>query len=411
MGFDIEAIRKEFPILERTIHGKRLVYLDNAASAQKPRMMLEALTHFYTHSYANIHRGLYTLAEEATEAYEGARARVARFIHAADPAEVIFVRNATEGINLVAYTWGRAHVKAGDRIVVTQMEHHSNLVPWQQLARERGAELAIIPVNDEGELILEALDPWLADGRTRLIAVTAMSNMLGTIPPVALITARAHAAGALVLVDAAQAAPHLPVDVQALGADFLAISAHKLGGPGIGALWARKELLEAMSPFLFGGDMIRRVEWQDAQWNDLPWKFEAGTPEIGEAVGFGAAIEFMESLGMEAVHQHEVELVTYALGRMAEVPGLRTLGPGPERRGGVISFTLEGIHPHDVAAILDSDGICIRAGHHCAQPLHMRFGLGASARASFFVYNGPDDVDALIAGLHKVNQVMRRGRG
>ncbi len=408
MTWDVEAIRREFPILQREIHGKRLIYLDSAASAQKPRAVIEAITEVYTTFYANVHRGIYTLAEEATLHYQEARATVARFIHAPEPAEVIFVRNATEGLNLIAYTWGRANVQAGDRIVVTEMEHHSNLVPWQQLAQEKGAELAYLPVTDAGELDLTALPPLLADGRTKVVAFTLMSNVLGTIPPVRQIASLAHEAGALVVVDGAQGVPHLPVDVQALGADFLAFSGPKLGGPGIGALWGRREILEAMPPFLFGGDMILSVKKHGAVWNELPYKFEAGTPAIAEAVGLGTAVDFLTALGMDAVHRHEQELVAYALERLPEVPGLHILAPAVARRGGAVSFFLDGIHPHDIASILDEQGICIRAGLHCAEPLHARFGLPATARASFYVYNDRDDVDALVSGLQLVVKILRR---
>lgn len=408
MGWNVEEIRREFPILQQQVHGKRLVFLDSAASAQKPQAVIDAITSVYTTSYANVHRGLYSLAEAATERYEAAREKIARFIGATDPGELIYVRNATEALNLVAYTWGRAHVGPGDRIVVTEMEHHSNLVPWMQLARERDAELAYLPVTDAGELELAALPPLLADGRTRLVAFTLMSNVLGTIPPARELISMAHQAGAVVVVDGAQAAPHLPVDVRALGADFLAFSAHKLGGPGIGALWGRREILEAMPPFLFGGDMILSVKKHSVTWNDLPYKFEAGTPAIAEAVGFGAAVDFLSGLGMAAVHQHEQALVAYALERLLEVPGLHILGPTHTQRGGAVSFWLEGIHPHDIASVLDAEGVCIRAGLHCAEPLHARFGLPASARASFYVYNGNDDVDALVAALHQVVKLLRR---
>ncbi|MFP4343374.1 MAG: SufS family cysteine desulfurase [Anaerolineales bacterium] len=409
MPLDIEAIRREFPILERRLHGKRLVYLDNAASVQKPQAVIDALTSVYTQHYANIHRGIYTLSEETTALYEEARDRIARFIHAPSSAEVIFVRNATEALNLVAYTWGRSNIGAGDRIVLTEMEHHSNFVPWQQLAQEKGAELAYIPVSQEGELELERLPELLEGGRTKVVAVTMMSNVLGTIPPVRAIIEEAHAADAIVVLDGAQAVPHLPVDVQALGGDFLAFSAHKLGGPGIGALWGRRTLLEKMPPFLYGGDMIRTVRKDKVVWNELPYKFEAGTPAIAEAVGFGAAVDFLSRLGMEAVHEHEQALVAYALERLRTLPGLHILGPEAARRGGAVSFWLEGIHPHDIAQILDGEGVCIRAGRHCAEPLHHALGLNASARASFYVYNGRDDVDALVEGLQEVIRIFRRG--
>ena len=409
MNWNVEEIRREFPILQQPVHGKRLVFLDSAASAQKPRAVIEAITSVYTTAYANVHRGLYSLAEAATERYEGAREKIAHFIGTPDPGEIIYVRNATEALNLVAYAWGRHHIGAGDRIIITEMEHHSNLVPWMQLAQERDAELAYLPVTDAGELDLTALPPLLADGRARLVAFTLMSNVLGTIPPARELIAQARQAGAVVVVDGAQAAPHIPVDVQALGADFLAISAHKLGGPGIGALWGRRELLEAMSPFLFGGDMILSVKKHSVIWNDLPYKFEAGTPAIAEAVGFGAAVDFLSALGMETVQQHERALVAYALERLPEIPGLHILGPTQsQHRGGAVSFWLEGIHPHDIASVLDAEGVCIRAGLHCAEPLHARFGLPASARASFYIYNDTDDVDALVAGLHRVIKLLRR---
>ncbi len=408
MPLDVAAIRQEFPIFERKIHGKRLVFLDSAASSQKPRAVIGAMMHMYTHSYANVHRGLYTLAEEATEIYEDARAKIARFINAPDPAEIINVRNATEGINLVAYSWGETNIQAGDRIIITEMEHHANLVPWQQLALRKGAELAYIPVTDAGLLDLAALPPLLADGRTKIVACSVMSNVLGTVPPVTQIAEMAHAAGALVVMDGAQAVPHRAVDVQALGADFMAFSGHKMCGPGVGILWGRRELLEAMPPFLYGGDMIRTVKRDYAKWNEVPYKFEAGTPAIAEVIGLGAAVDFLSAIGMDAIHAHEQEIVTYALARLAEFPQLHILGPGPSERGGAVSFWVEGIHPHDIAAILDEDGVCVRAGHHCAQPLHERFGLAASARASFYIYNDKDDVDALVSALHKVVQILGR---
>ncbi len=399
MTWNSAAIRQEFPILQQPVHGKRLVFLDSAASAQKPRAVIEAITRVYTEAYANVHRGIYSLAEEATRRYEGARAKIARFINAPDPAEIIYVRNASEGLNLIAHAWGRTNIHAGDRIVITEMEHHSNLVPWQMLAREKGAELAFLPVTDSGELDMAALPPLLADGRTKIVAFSLMSNVLGFIPDARALIAQAKAAGALVALDGAQAVPHLPVDVQALGADFLAFSAHKLGGPGIGALWGRRDILEAMPPFLFGGDMITSVKKSGAVWNEIPYKFEAGTPAVAEAVGFGAAVDFLTELGMDNVHAHEQALCAYALARLPEVPGLHILGPGAEQRGGALSFWIEGTHPHDIASILDEQAICIRAGLHCAEPLHIRFGLPATARASFYVYNGTDDIDALLAGL------------
>jgi cysteine desulfurase/selenocysteine lyase len=408
MSLDVPAIRAEFPIFEREINGHRLVFLDSAASAQKPQAVIDAMTHIYSYSYANVHRGLYTLAEEATEAYEGARAKVARFINAGDVGEIINVRNATEGINLVAYTWGEEHIESGDRIVITELEHHANLVPWQQLAKRKGAELAYVPVTDKGMLDMDALPPLLDDGRTKLVACSVMSNVLGTLPPVTKVAEMAHEAGAVVVMDGAQAVPHRPIDVQSLGADFMAFSGHKMCGPGVGVLWGRRELLVSMPPFLFGGDMILTVKKQETKWNELPYKFEAGTPPIAAVVGLGAAVDFLTHIGMEAIHAHEREIVTYAMERLGEIPELEILGPGPTERGGVVSFWMPAAHPHDIAAILDSEGVCVRAGHHCAQPLHDRFCIPASARASFYIYNGKDDVDALVEALHKVVRVLGR---
>ncbi len=406
MPLDVAAIRHEFPIFDRKVHGKRLVFLDSAASSQKPRAVIGALMGVYTQHYANVHRGLYALAEEATEMYEEARVKIAAFINAPDPAEIINVRNATEGINLIAYSWGENHIHAGDRIIVTEMEHHANLVPWQQLALRKGAELAYIPVNDAGQLDLTALPPLLADGRAKIVACSVMSNVLGTTPPVIQVAEMAHAAGALVVLDGAQAVPHRPIDVQALGADFLAFSGHKMCGPGVGILWGRRALLEAMPPFLYGGDMIRTVKRDYAKWNDIPYKFEAGTPAIAEVVGLGTAVDFLKAIGMEAIRAHEQEIVAYALMRLAELPRLHVLGPAPDERGGVISFWMDDIHPHDIASVLNEEGICVRAGHHCAQPLHERFGIVASTRASFYIYNDLDDVDALVDGLHKALEIL-----
>lgn len=408
MPLDVPAIRQQFPIFQRRVNGKRLIYLDSAASSQKPQAVIDAMVRVWSSSYANVHRGLYSLAEEATELYEDARTKFARFINAPDVAEIIHLRNATEGINLVAYTWGEVNVHAGDRIVITELEHHANLVPWQQLALRKGAELAYIPVTDAGFLDLEALPPLLEDGRTKLVACSVMSNVLGTRPPVIRVAEMAHAAGAVIVMDGAQAAPHQPLDVQALGADFLAFSGHKLCGPGVGVLWGRRELLESMPPFLFGGDMIRTVKQYESKWNEVPYKFEAGTPPVAEVVGLGAAVDFLTDLGMEEIHAHEQQLVRYAMGRLSEVPDLKFIGPGPADRGALVSFALKGVHPHDIAAILDEDGICVRAGHHCAQPLHDRFCLPASARASFYIYNDRDDVDALVLALQRVVRLLRR---
>jgi cysteine desulfurase/selenocysteine lyase len=396
-------VRADFPIFagRSSAHPPRpLVYLDSAASSQKPEVVIEALAEHLRNHNANVHRGVYALAQEADAAYDGARGRVAAFV-GAEPETTIFTKNATEAINLVAYSWGRANVGAGDAVLVTQMEHHANLVPWQVLCRERGAELRYLEVDERGELSLAALDAELARGDVRLVAFAHVSNVLGTINPVAEMTARARAAGARTLVDGAQAVPHMAVDVQALGADFYAWTGHKALGPtGIGVLHGRRELLEEMEPFLTGGDMISSVDFQSATWNELPYKFEAGTPPIAEAVGLGAAVEYLEQLGMERVRAHERSLTAYMLERLAEVPGLRVVGPPTAaRRGGLASFTLEGIHPHDVAELCDRAGVCIRAGHHCAQPLMRCLGVSATARASVGVYNDASDVDALIDAL------------
>jgi cysteine desulfurase/selenocysteine lyase len=404
---DVERLRSDFPVLRREVRpGVPQVYLDSAATSQKPRAVLEAMQAFYELHNANIHRGVHRLAEEATELFEQARATVARFIGAPDPRQIVFTRNTTEAINLVAHAWGRSQLKAGDVILLSEMEHHSNLVPWQMLAAERGLRLEFLPVTDGGELDLTAL-PRLLDLRPRLVAITHMSNVLGTVNPIDHIIRESHRAGAAVLVDAAQAVPHLPVDVGQLDPDFYAFSAHKMCGPtGIGALYARLDLLEQMPPFLGGGDMIKRVELRSFEPNTVPHKFEAGTPAIAEAIGFGAAAEYVAAAGREAIHAHEQALATYAMERLEEVPGVRVFGPPAERRGGVVSFTLDGIHPHDVAQILDGEGVAIRAGHHCAMPLHARLGLPASARASFYLYNTPAEVDTLVHGLYKVKEVF-----
>lgn len=408
MTLDVSAIRADFPIFRRQVNGKRLVFLDSAASSQKPQAVIDAMVNVWSHSYANVHRGLYSLAEEATEAYEGARRKIARFINASDPGEIINVRNATEGINLLAYTWGEQHIEAGDRILITELEHHANLVPWQQLARRKGAELAYIPVTDEGRLDLAAVPELLEGGRTKIVACSVMSNVLGTLPPVTQVAEMAHAAGAVVVMDAAQAIPHRPIDVQTLGADFMAFSGHKMCGPGVGVLWGRRELLEAMPPFLFGGDMILSVKRQDSKWNELPYKFEAGTPPIAEVVGLGAAADYLSDIGMTAIHEHEQEIVSYAMTQLGALPDLEIIGPGPTERGGVVSFWMDVAHPHDIAAILDEEGICVRAGHHCAQPLHDRFCIPASARASFYIYNDKEDVDALVTALDRVSRLLAR---
>jgi len=399
---DVAAIRADFPILNRHIHDKPLVYLDSAASSQKPQAVLDAMERYYESTHANVHRGVHTLSEEATAQYEAARARVADFIGACCPKEVIWTRNATEAINLVAFSWGRANLRRGDRVLLTEMEHHANLVPWQILAAQTGVDLDFVPIADDGTLILDDLGRLLTP-RTRLFAFTAASNVLGTINPVKELTTAAHRAGALVLVDGAQSVPHMPVDVQDLDIDFLAFSGHKMLGPtGIGALWGRRELLNAMPPFMGGGDMIREVHLRESKWNELPWKFEAGTPAIAEAVGFGAAVDYLNTIGMDAIRQHEQEITAYAMHRLSEVEGLKILGPDAGQRGGLVSFVQGDVHPHDIAGVLDSLGIAIRAGHHCAQPLHERYGIPASARASFYIYTTEAEIDLLVAGLHKV---------
>ncbi len=407
---DVEAIRADFPILSRQVRGQPLVYLDSAATSQKPLPVLEAMETFYRRSNANIHRGIHLLSEEATEAYEEAHRKVAEFIGAESWREVIFTRNTTESINLVAYTWGRTHIEPGDEILLTEMEHHSNLVPWQLLAQEKGARLRFIPVDEAGRLDLSRLDELITP-RTRLVACTMMSNVLGTIPPLRRIADAAHAVGAIVLVDGAQGVPHMPTDVKALGADFLAFSGHKMCGPtGVGVLWGRRELLEEMPPFLGGGDMILRVDWHTAEWNELPWKYEAGTPAIAEGIGLGAAVDYLRGIGMEAVRAHEEALVAYALERLEEVPGVRVYGPPAEERGGVVAFTLEGAHPHDISTLLDREGIAVRAGHHCAMPLHKKLGLGATTRASFYIYSVPSEVDRLVEALYRVKAIFHRRR-
>jgi cysteine desulfurase / selenocysteine lyase len=400
--FDILALRREFPILQQEINGKPLAFLDSAASSQKPRRVLEGLEDYYRRYNANVHRGIYKLSEEATFAYERARGKVAMLLGATSMREVIFTRNATEAINLVAHSWGSANVREGDRILLTMMEHHSNIVPWQMLAQRVGAHLDYLPIDGEGRLVLDDLDQVLTE-RTRMVALTHQSNVLGTINPVRAIADRAHAVGARVLVDGSQSVPHMPINVLELGADFLAFSGHKMCGPtGIGALWGRYELLEAMPPFLGGGSMIKRVDLDQSSYADVPARFEAGTPAIGEAIALGIAIDFLNSVGMSAIHDHEIELLRYALDRLGQVEGLTIYGPPTaHERGAVVSFTLAGVHPHDVAAILDGEGIAVRAGHHCAQPLHRFFDVPATARASFYLYNIAEEVDRLATGLEK----------
>lgn len=402
---DLARSREEFPVLSREVHpGVPLIYLDSAATSQKPRQVIESMRAFFERQNANIHRGIHTLAEESTALYESARERVADFIGASSPREVIFTRNTTESINLVAYSWARSNLQAGDTILLTEMEHHSNLVPWQILAAERGLRLEFIPLTEDLWLDLEAYRRLL-DQRPKLVAFTHVSNVLGTINPVAEMTRLAHQVEAIVLVDGAQSVPHLPVDVQELGVDFLAFSGHKMCGPtGIGVLYGREALLERMPPFLGGGDMIKRVHLRDFQPNDLPHKFEAGTPAIAEAIGLGAAVDFLRQVGMAAVRQHEREIIAYALERLEEVPGIRVYGPSAEHKGAVAAFSFDGLHPHDIAQVLDFYGIAVRAGHHCAMPLHEKLCLPATTRASFYLYNRLDEVDRLVEGLYKVKE-------
>ncbi len=400
-------IRKDFPILSRQVHGKPLVYLDSTASSQKPVAVIEAMSTYYETTHANVHRGVYEISEEATTRMEKARVKIARFINARQSKQVIFTRNTTESINLVAYSWGNTNIAAGDLIVLTELEHHSNLIPWQLLARRTGARLEFVPITDEGLLRLDIYEQLLQQ-QPKLVAFTHMSNVLGTINPAQQMIAQAHAAGATVLLDAAQSVPHLPVDVQSLDIDFLCFSGHKMLGPtGIGILYGKRELLEAMPPFMGGGEMIRKVGLRESTWNDLPWKFEAGTPAIAEAIGLGAAVDYLTELGMENVQRHEQEITAHAMEQLQAVPELTIYGPEAARRGGVVSFTLADIHAHDLASILDQEvGVAIRAGHHCAQPLLDRLGLAATARASFYVYTIPEDIDVLVQGLHKARQIF-----
>jgi len=407
VALDARALRADFPILTQRPHGKPLVYLDSAATSQKPLAVIEAMDAYYRGYNANVHRGIYEISEKATAAYEGAREQVARFINAPSAREIVWARNATEAINLVAYSWGRPHLGQGDVIVLTEMEHHANLVPWQILAQEVDADLEFIPITDDGILRLDVFEVLLRL-HPKLVAFTHVSNMLGTINPVREMVEMAHAAGALVLVDGAQAVPHLPVDVQEIGADFYVFSGHKMLGPtGSGVLWGRRELLDAMPPFMAGGDMIREVKLRRSEFNDVPWKFEAGTPDISAAIGLGVAADYLRGLGMDRVREHERQLVAYALETLArEVPGIALYGPAADVRGGVVPFNLPDIHPHDVAQILDRQGICIRAGHHCTMPLHERLDLAATGRASFSVFTTTEDIDALAAGLQEVQRVF-----
>jgi cysteine desulfurase/selenocysteine lyase len=403
--FNVEQVRRDFPILHQKVHGKPLVYLDNAATTQKPLAVIEAIGHYYRQDNSNIHRGVHALSERATEHYEKTRTAAQRFLNAADLKEIIFVRGTTEAINLVAQTYGRKHIRPGDEVLITAMEHHSNIVPWQMLCDEKGAKLRVAPINDHGELLLDEYERLLGP-RTRIVAVAHLSNALGTINPLREIVDMAHARNVPVLVDGAQAAPRMKVDVQALGCDFYAISGHKMYGPtGIGVLYGKAELLEAMPPYQGGGDMIASVTFDKTIYNRLPYKFEAGTPNIADTIGLGAAFEYLERLGLERIEQHEHDLLAYATRKVAAVPGVTIVGTAKEKAG-VLSFTMQDIHPHDIGTILDNEGIAVRTGHHCAQPVMQRFNIPATVRASFGLYNTLEEVDALAAGLHKVAEVM-----
>jgi cysteine desulfurase/selenocysteine lyase len=404
---DARKLREDFPIFEQLIHDQPLAYLDTAASAQKPRAVLDAMTRFYETSYANIHRGVYDLGERATEAYEGAREKVRAFVNAGSTREVVFTHNVTAALNLVAYGWGLDNLGPGDVAVVTEMEHHSNFVPWQYIAGRTGAEFAVIPVDANGELQLDDLDSIAARGNIKVLACVHVSNSLGTVNQVERLVAWGREQGALVVVDGAQAVPHRAVDVQAIGADFYAFTGHKMCAPtGIGVLWGRTELLEAMSPFELGGHMIRRVTVEQTTWNELPHKFEAGTAPIAEAVGLGAAIDYLDAIGLEAIERYEHELVDYALPKLEALEGVRVFGPLSERRAGIVSFEVEGAHPHDVAQVLDWEGVAVRAGHHCNQPLMAKLGVPATTRASFYLYTLPEEIDRLAAGIEKAHKVF-----
>jgi cysteine desulfurase / selenocysteine lyase len=404
-AFDVQAVRRDFPILHQQVHGKPLVYLDNAATTQKPLPVIEAIENYYRHDNSNIHRGVHALSERATEAYEQVRLAAQKFLNAADSREIIFVRGTTEGINLVAQTYGRKNVGAGDEVLISAMEHHSNIVPWQLLCEEKGARLRIAPIDDRGELLLEEFEKRLGP-KTKIVAVGHLSNALGTINPVREIVRLAHARGVPVLVDGAQAAPRMAVDVQALGCDFYTISGHKMYGPtGIGVLYGRTELLEAMPPFQGGGDMIASVTFDKTIYNRLPYKFEAGTPNIADTIGLGAAIEYLNKLGLDEIERHEADVLAYATSELESIPGVHLVGTAREKAG-VLSFVMDEIHPHDIGTILDREGIAVRTGHHCAQPVMQRFNIPATARASFGLYNTREEVDALAAGVHKVREVM-----
>lgn len=409
-AISVEQIRKDFPILQRKVrNNKSLVYLDNAATTQKPIQVINAITDFYTNHNSNIHRAVHALAEEATEAYEMTRDKIANFLNIKDRQEIVFVRGTTEAINLVAYAWGRQNIKEGDIIVTTEYEHHSNIVPWQLLTQEKKAKLEYIGIDDNGELILSHLDQFLATGKVKLVAVSQMSNVLGTITDVATIIDKCKKAGVRVLIDGAQSVPHMKVDLSTMGCDFFAFSGHKMLGPtGVGVLWAKKELLEQMAPFHGGGDMIREVHKYETTWNDLPYKFEAGTPNIADVIGFAAAIDYLTNLGMDYVRAHEVEITKYALEQLSKINGLKLYGtPDMSKRGGVISFNFADIHPHDLATIIDEDGIAIRSGHHCAQVLMEKLDIAATSRASFYIYNTKEEVDVLINSLARAARLFK----
>ena len=406
MNNKTEAVRQQFPILQRPIHEKPLIYLDNAASSQKPASVIEAMNDYYRRSNANVHRGIHTLSEEATGLYENARLRIARLINAPSDKQVIFTRGTTESLNIVAHSWGRANLKPGDEVLITEMEHHSNIVPWQILQAELGFTLRYIPITQEGLLDLKQLDTLLTE-RTKLLSMVHVSNVLGTINPVTQLVEAAHAVGAKVVLDGAQSVPHMTVDVQALDVDFLAFSSHKMCGPtGVGVLYGKRELLEAMPPFMGGGDMIREVKMSGSKWNALPYKFEAGTPAIAEVIGLGAAVDYLNEIDMAWITQQEHMLAEYAYQRLSEIEGLHILGPEPAQRGGLVSFTVDGVHPHDLSAVLDQDGVAIRAGHHCAQPIHNHYGIAASARASFYFYNTTEEIDQLAISLEKASEIF-----
>jgi cysteine desulfurase / selenocysteine lyase len=404
-AFDVAKIREDFPVLKQKVNGRPLVYLDNAATSQKPQAVIDALVRYYTTENSNVHRGVHTLSMQATDDYEGARAKIRKFINAADDREIIYVRSTTEGINLVAHSYGQPNIKEGDEVIITAMEHHSNIVPWQVLCQEKGARLRVIPINDAGELLIDEYEKLLGP-RTKLVSITHVSNVLGTINPIQQMVAMAHARGVPVLVDGAQAAPHMPVDVQELGCDFYVFSGHKLYAPtGIGILYGKAELLEAMSPYQLGSDMIKLVTFEKTLYNTLPYKFEAGTPNIADAIGLGAAIDYVSNIGMERIAAYEDQLLKYGTKCLSEISGLRLIGTTQEKAG-VLSFVMDNAHPHDIGTILDSEGIAIRTGHHCAQPVMERFGIPAAARASLAFYNTREEIDALVKGIDRVIEVF-----